>query len=462
MKFADLILPLPLPGVFTYSVPEQLQGEVSPGKRVLVQFGRKKIYSSVVKNLHNEKPLEYKTKDILSVLDDKPMVMKIQLRFWEWVASYYMCQEGDVLKAAMPGGLRLESETRLVTNPEFTEDTSLSVHEFSLFRFLENSPLANISVLSRAAGDKPVYSLVKSLIEKKAVLASESFKSSFKPKTDSFLSLHPNVDSEENLKEVLSKLERAPRQLGLLMNYLNITGLSDFGVSPPEIQKNLVAKNLKNDAVPLKALLGKKILAETRHVISRLKPEKGMRKELSKLNSHQEVALENIKTLFAAKDVVLLNGITAAGKTEIYIHLITEELKKGRQVLYLLPEIALTTQIIVRLKTIFGNQAGVYHSKFSDSERVEIWNNVLSDDAGSYRLILGVRSSLFCLSVISDSLLLMKSMKTPLSSLIPLPATMHAIRPSCLLRCMGQKPCLVQPLLPLNPGLMPFRGNTDW
>ncbi len=330
-RFADLVLPLPLPGVFTYSVPDTLRASVSTGKRVLVQFGKKKIYPGVVKEVHNRKPADYNTKDILSVLDKEPVVLPVQLRFWEWLASYYMCTAGEVMKSALAGGLRMEGETGLA----------------------------------------------------------------YKPKTETLLSLHPSVCNREILDQLPSQLAKAPRQQELLMSYLRLSGYTGTAITAPEIPKNLVLKNAEATDAQVKALAVKKILIETTGQVSRLTAPPAEQKEISMLNSFQQEATDSIKEQFETKDVVLLNGITSGGKTEIYIHLIKETLEKGKQVLYLLPEIALTTQIIVRLKHIFGEQAGVYHSKFSDAERVEIWNRVLSGADDSYRLILGVRSSLF-------------------------------------------------------------------
>ncbi|MFO7924495.1 MAG: primosomal protein N' [Bacteroidales bacterium] len=331
VQFADLILPLPLPGVFTYSVPVGLQQVVSPGKRAMVQFGRKKIYPAIIKEVHNREPAEYKTKNILSVPDPEPVVLPVQLRFWEWIASYYMCTEGEVLRAALPGGLR---------------------------------PV-NIQ------GD-PV-----------------------KPKKETFISLHPSVCTREKISQLQEQLKRAPRQLELFMKYLHLAGYTPARSPTPEIPRKTLTAGAGPLAAPMKALVNKNIFSQTTRTVSRLAEPAAEQKEISMLNRFQEDAMGSIKDQFRTKEVVLLNGITSGGKTEIYIHLIREVLEKGKQVLYLLPEIALTTQIIVRLKNIFGEQAGVYHSKFSDAERVEIWNRVLSGEDDSYRLILGVRSSLF-------------------------------------------------------------------
>ncbi len=328
--YADLLLPLPLPGTFTYSVPASLRNEVEPGKRVTVPFGRRRVLTAIVKEVHNRTPEGYETKDILSAPDSSPLALPVQVRFWEWLADYYMCTTGEVLKAALPGGFRPRT--------------------------------------GQAA--------------------------EIKPKTEIFVSLHPELAGSVGPGLLPEKLKRAPRQLEVLLEYLNITGYNGVG-APPAIPKSSLTPGIKNPDPALRALYDKNILVRSEKAVSRLENQAATQKEMSMLNRHQEEALQTIKEQFQNREVVLLNGITSGGKTEIYIHLIKEQLEKGKQVLYLLPEIALTAQIITRLKSVFGGLAGVYHSKFSESERVEIWNRVLHGGDDSYRLILGVRSSLF-------------------------------------------------------------------
>jgi primosomal protein N' (replication factor Y) (superfamily II helicase) len=395
MAYADLILPLPLNGVFTYLIPRSLEHEVLPGMRVLVPFGSKKIYSAIVKNIHDTEPVDFKVREILSVLDREPVIATIQIGFWEWISSYYMCSEGEVLKAAMPSGLRLESETRLLPVSPGQQIHEINEKEALILKLIENKPLTTISELTIASGGKPVYGIVKSLIDKNIIIARESLKEGTKPKKEVFISLHPSINNEVRLNEIADLLEKAPRQLDLFLSYLQISRFTGKNLPAPEIPKKRLLRNTSGNG-SLKALIDKNILKETIHDVSRLLPTGEEQKDASNLNTFQAEALESITDLFKTKEVVLLNGITSAGKTEIYIHLIKQELARGRQVLYLLPEIALTAQIIVRLKHIFGEKAGVYHSKFSDAERVEIWNRVLrKEENDSYSLILGVRSSLF-------------------------------------------------------------------
>ncbi len=395
MLYADLILPLPLPGVFTYSVPEKMSNDAAPGKRVLVQFGKRKIYPAIICALHDKEPSGYRVRDIISILDDDPVVLPVQLTFWKWIASYYMCAEGEVMKAAMPSGMKPESETRLAVNPQFSTTGELGEKEAMLFDLIENNPDCTIRQLSVAAGGLSVYHIVKSLVDHNAILAKESLKTSWKPKTETFIKLHSPLCNATSLNSIADSLNRAPRQLEILYHYLHISGYSKFSDPAPEIPKTLLMDGIKASPAALHALLKKKILVEVRHQTSRLVYPETEKKGLNPLNKFQAEAISKIEEQFKTRDVVLLNGVTSGGKTEIYMHLINQELKKGRQVLYLLPEIALTTQIIVRLKQVFGDDAGVYHSRFSDAERVEIWKNVLKKGSGSYRLILGVRSSVF-------------------------------------------------------------------
>jgi primosomal protein N' (replication factor Y) (superfamily II helicase) len=331
MKFADLLLPVPLPGLFTYSVPASVRIEISAGKRVLVPFGKKKLITGIVRELHDRQPSGYEVKEIVSVLDSKPVVLEVQFRFWEWLAAYYMCTAGEVLKSAMAGGLRLEGA----------------------------GGLAN------------------------------------RPKTGTFITLHPSACNPRKLESLPATLKRAPRQLELLMSYLRLTGYAGNQKKAPEISKSLLLKESGSGSFPAKSLAEKEVLVEVTRQVSRLEQGDSAQKEISMLNRFQQEAIENIKEQFETKEVVLLNGITSGGKTEIYIHLIRDALEKGKQVLYLLPEIALTAQIINRLRNIFGNLAGVYHSRFSQPERGEIWDRVLSIGDDRYSLILGVRSSVF-------------------------------------------------------------------
>ena len=320
-RFADVILPLPLPGTFTYSVPEQLRENILPGCRVTVPFGNKKSYTALVLSTHDKKPTEYTIKPIKELLDEAPIVNSNQTRLWEWISRYYLCSMGEIYKAAIPQGLKNE----------------------------------------------------------------------FKPRTEQRVKIADRCKDEKGINLLLQSLSRAPRQRRLLDTYLRLA--LPFGEEPKEVAKHKLLEAADVTANIYKQLQDKGILETYEVEIGRLDTSQQTVAPLNSLNAAQQRALEEIKESFTQKNVTLLHGVTSAGKTEVYMHLITEALEQGRQVLYLLPEIALTKQIIERLRRVFGNRIGLYHSKFSDAERVEIWKKQLSDTP--YDIILGVRSSVF-------------------------------------------------------------------
>ena len=319
--FADVILPLPLPGTFTYSVPERMEKRIAPGCRVTVPFGSKKSYTALVSTLHDKKPQNYDVKEISELLDETPIVFDSQIRLWEWMARYYMCSLGEIYKAAVPQGLKGE----------------------------------------------------------------------FKPKTEQRVRIASRCNDEKGINLLLQSLSRAPRQQRLLATLIQET--QPFGPCPKEISKHRLLETANVTQSIFKQLQDKGILESYEVETSRLKTMHSPVMPQNTLNPAQQKAFEDIKESFAQKNVTLLHGVTSAGKTEIYIHLITDCLEKGRQVLYMLPEIALTKQITDRLRRVFGNRIGLYHSKFTDAERVEIWKKQLGDEP--YDIILGVRSSLF-------------------------------------------------------------------
>lgn len=395
LNFADVILPLPLKQLFTYSIPDDLANDIDIGKRVIVQFGSRKIYTAIVHSIHQNAPIEYKTKDIVSVLDEMPIVNNIQLKLWEWIADYYMCSIGEVFKAALPSGLKLESETKVIYNPENIDQKKFSSTETLILDYLANKNIANITEISSALKRKDALPIIKSLLEKKAVLLEEKLRENYKPKTESYIKLHDEINSEQKLNQVFDSLTRAPKQLQVLMSYIKLSG-SFLNPKTTEVSKKKLLDDTKTSSAIIKSLVDKNIIEEYDKTVSRLNENLLEQTEIKGLSETQQLAHNEIKDQFQNKDVVLFQGVTSSGKTEIYIHLIKEQIEKGKQVLYLLPEIALTAQIINRLKSVFGNKVGIYHSKFSDSERVEVYQDILKSDKDSkYDIILGVRSSLF-------------------------------------------------------------------
>ncbi|WP_321306185.1 primosomal protein N' [Marinifilum fragile] len=393
-NFADIILPLPLAGVYTYSIPDELKDQLAIGKRVVVPLGTKKLYTGIVQTLHNNAPTDYKVKDILSCLDDFPVINNFQLKFWDWISQYYQSVLGDVYKTAIPSGLKLESQTKIILNEEFVADKALSKTEDQILNILSKSKDVTIASLNQATGLKNTLPQIKSLLEKGAVAVEEHISSGYKEKKQEFVSLHSNF-TEEEIGELLNGLKRAKKQQELLYSYLNLSK-HYFEDKPVKVSSNELLKSVDGSRSILKSLIDKNILKFYFEKLDRLDFSSINTTGLKELNSHQKIAINEIRENFEHKNCVLLHGVTSSGKTEIYIHLIEEQLKLGKQVLYLLPEIALTTQIINRLKAVFGNKVGVYHSKFNDSERVEIYNNILqSHSDNAYQVILGVRSSIF-------------------------------------------------------------------
>ncbi|MBW9279781.1 primosomal protein N' [Bacteroides fragilis] len=391
-KYVDVILPLPLPRCFTYSLPDEGAEEVQIGCRVVVPFGRKKYYTAIVRNVHHYAPTEYEVKEISTVLDTSPILLPGQFRFWEWLADYYLCTQGDVYKAALPSGLKLESETIVEYNPDFEADAPLSEREQLLLDLLAKEPEQCVTKLEKESGLKNILIVIKSLLDKEALFVKEELRRTYKPKTEARVRLAADASGEENLRRIFDELERAPKQLALLMKYVELSGALGDGASKEVSKKELLQRASASPAI-FNGLVEKQIFEVYYQEIGRLNRLVGKTVELNVLNEHQQRAYHEIMQSFQEKNVCLLHGVTSSGKTEVYIHLIEETLRQGRQVLYLLPEIALTTQITERLKRVFGSRLGIYHSKFPDAERVEIWQKQLTEEG--YDIILGVRSSVF-------------------------------------------------------------------
>ena len=321
--FVDVILPLPLDGVFTYSVPTSEEGRVKVGLRVLVPLGRTKTYVGIISNIHNQSPEGYQTKDILQVIDSDPILLDSQLRLWQWIADYYMSPIGEVYKAALPSGLKAED--------------------------------------------------------------------GYKPKTELYIRLTPPFRQEQALHVALNMLQRAGKQLKCFVDYLALSGW-DQGQGEELTRDELL--NQDHSLPTINALVKRGLLETYEKEIGRL--NHGMEphpENIKPLSAAQQDAFNQIQFSFLKKNVTLLHGVTSSGKTEIYIHLIQQTLEQKKQVLYLLPEIALTVQMMDRLRRVFGSRLGIYHSKYSDAERVEIWQKQLSRNP--YDVILGARSAVF-------------------------------------------------------------------
>lgn len=387
MLYADVILPLPLADTYTYSVPLPMEGAVVRGCRVVVQLGAKKMYTGVVLEVHGRVPEVASVKPLVELLDERPVVSDSQLKFWRWVADYYICPLGDVYKAALPSGLKLESETvvRLADGAEPGGCAVLTERERKVVSVLADGGEEKITALGKACGVKNILPVVNSLLAKGVVAVHETLRRTYRPKTEVWVKVADGFDADK-LGIVLSSLSRSKSQRRVFEL------LADKG---PMLKSELLTE--ADVAQPIvKALCDKGFVVQYEEEKGRLDELFGCdasEVRLHPLSDAQQTALSEIRESWNEKDVTLLHGVTSSGKTEVYIHLIEEYLSRGRQVLYLLPEIALTTQITERLRRVFGGRMGVYHSKFSDAERVEVYRRQASSEP--YSLILGVRSSVF-------------------------------------------------------------------
>lgn len=384
--FVEVILPLSLAINYTYRVPFELNESIAVGKRVVVQFGKHKIYTALVKNIHQQPPEFYEAKYVIDVVDDEPVITSKQFEFWDWITSYYLCNEGDVMSAALPTGLKLASETIILLRDELPNDLVLTAKEAMIVEFLHAKIRMAIDEVVVLLGQKTVYPIINSLIGKEVIYIAEEVIEKYKPLTKSFITLNPFYKEEDNLKQLFALLDKAPKQLDALLAYLKLAK------KDPSIAKQQLLEESGSGQAAIKTLVDKDIFLQQKRQVSRLAQGEEEFEVNFKLSAAQEQAFNEIHEQFLTKDVVLLHGVTASGKTQLYIKLIEEAISNGGQVLFLLPEIALTTQIVERIRRYFGDKIGVYHSKFNDNERVEIWNKVLN---GSYQVVLGARSAVF-------------------------------------------------------------------
>ena len=392
--FADIILPLAVKGRFTYRVPGKLREKVKPGSGVIVQFGNKRLYSGIVHELRTEVTNPSGLKEITDILGTSPVVGRHHLDLWRWIAGYYMCSAGEVMRAALPSGLSLESETMLRVNPDFTAYSDLTGQAAVLYNIIENRNPVLLKSLPAEIGNINTLKVLNELILINAVVASEYIREKYKPKEETFITFSKNY-TERELNDILDNLSKAPKQQEILATYIRITAYST-GSDVMPLKKSVLLKESGVLSSALMSLVRKGIFVPVNFEVSRLRTGESQGKPLNELSSMQDEALRSIRNQLKDKDIVLLQGVTSSGKTEIYLQLIEEQLKNGKQVLYLLPEIALTSQITERLARHFGSSAGVYHSRLNDAERVEIWNRTGKESKGvELNLILGVRSSLF-------------------------------------------------------------------
>ncbi len=390
MYFIDVILPIPLKQAFTYSVNKDEAAFLQAGIRVSVPFGKSKIYTAIVYQVHDQPPLGYEAKSIHQILDEEPLITQLQLKHWEWIAAYYMCSLGEVIKAAMPSAFLLESETLIkLTASKNVKDENLSDDEFLLFEALQHQSSLHINDARSILDRRNIVSVIQKLLEKEIIEVEEKVYEKYTPKLKRYLKLASEYSSEDNLRELLDLLTRAPKQREVLMTLFMMSSQSKKPIGAVSLQKKSGAS-----ATIIKSLVDKNILEEYYIQKDRIEFLGEGNSEIKNLNDAQTRAFRDIKTSFEEKEVVLLHGVTSSGKTEIYVRLIEEVISTGKQVLYMLPEIALTTQLISRLQKYFGEKISVYHSKFSVNERVEVWQNVLAEKPKA-QIVIGARSSLF-------------------------------------------------------------------
>ncbi len=387
--FIEVLLPLSLPKTFTYRVSENEFFFIKKGMRVAVPFGKNKIFTALVIDLHQEEPTLYEAKEIHEILDEKPIVNEFQINHWFWIASYYMCNIGDVYRGALPSALLLESETIISQNQEtFVDAVSLSDDEFLIYEALQHQSSLKIQNIIDIVNKKSVLPIIQKLINKNIISLQEEIQHEYKPKLVKYIRLHEQYQKEENLIALLDSIKSEKRK-NLLLQYFQFQAQERQPISV-----KFLTETAKTSSAVVKALLDKQIFEEYYIQEDRVNFEKNkIEKELT-LSLAQKQAFDEIEVSFEKKEVALLHGVTSSGKTEIYIKLIENYIALGKQVMYLLPEIALTTQLVSRLTAHFGNKVAVFHSKYSNNERVEVWNQVLNSSEKA-QVVVGARSALF-------------------------------------------------------------------
>ena len=396
--FVDVILPLHIHGTYTYRVPQEYNDVIAVGQRVVVQFGPRKLYAALVRRVHEEVP-KYKVKYIFSVLDSMPVVGEAQMRFWEWVADYYMCFVGDVMAVALPSMFRLASESSVTIHPDYTGELSdLTDNELRIVQLLTDHPVMTVEDISKAIGIQKMMPLLNTMIEREIIMMDEDLRQRYVPKTATYVHLAEEYQDGTRAKELFDRLEQKKttrRQVDVMQRFMQMSHFGREAVAKRALLDSEGPEPLSDSA--FKTLVKNGVLVLSERVESRLErvdPDKCISPDAIQLNEEQQAAFDYLHS--GGKAVSLLHGVTSSGKTEVYIKLIAEVVKQGKQVLFLLPEIALTAQIINRLRRYFGDLVGVYHSRFSPSQRAEVWSRTFTEDPNQqFQVLLGARSALF-------------------------------------------------------------------
>jgi len=390
MYFVEVILPLSLSKTFTYKVSEAEYNYIKKGMRIAVPFGKSKIYTALAIELHQNEPTLYEAKEIHQILDESPLVTEIQIAHWQWIASYYMCAIGDVYRGAMPSAFLLESETIISQKQDVVVDElQLTDEEFLIYDALQHQSSLKVQDIMSIVGKKNVFPIIQKLIDRNILVLQEEVIELYKPKLTRYIRLHQDYAAEENLVALLDNLKNAKKQKDILLSYFQLNASQKKPISVKQL-----VENSKVSSTVVKALVDKNIFEEYHLQEDRVSFDKNQKEKNLQLSTAQQQAFDGIAAAFTEKDVCLLHGVTSSGKTEIYIQLIEDYLAAGKQVLYLLPEIALTTQLVGRLTAHFGNQVAVFHSKYTNNERVEVWRQVL-EDSPKAKIVIGARSALF-------------------------------------------------------------------
>ena len=389
LHFIDVILPIPLQKAFTYHITEAESAFLKPGMRVAVPFGKSKIYTALVYTIHQNPPTAYEAKTIHQILDDSPVITGSQLKHWEWISKYYMCSLGEVMRAAMPNAFLIESETTISKNDKVTVDESdLKDEEFLIYEALQRQSSLKINDIVSILDKKRVLPVINSLVKKGVVNLQEELYEKYTPKLVRYVKLHHNHKSQEKLQELLEELSRAPKQREVVLTLFTM----EAALKKPIKVSDLSEKSGASSSI-IKALIDKDILEEYHIQTDRVQFEGEGDADAKHLSDAQQKAYNEVEAAFQEKSVALLHGVTSSGKTEIYVQLIQKQLDLGKQILYLLPEIALTTQLVQRLQDYFGEKVAVFHSRYTSNERVEVWQNMLNNSEKA-QVIIGARSSL--------------------------------------------------------------------
>lgn len=396
MTYAEVILPLPLYSTFTYAVPDDMEAQIERGMRVLVQFGRKKFYTGIVEHLHSNTPEGYEAKAIMALLDEKPVVRYPQIKFWRWIADYYLCSPGEVYKAAVPTGLKPESETFVSLNPDFESETGekLTERQEIVLQLLAENKRMKISEIEAATKIKSVSAVISPLLDKRIVEIDEKLIDRYRPRTVKYVRLKAAHADKEKLHAFFELVGRSRHQEKTLVAYLDLSRWIAPSEQPKEVERDALLRTAQVTPGILKAMVDKGIFEVYKKSVNRFAGTSTSHKvALPELTPNQTRALNEIDSSFKTHPITLLHGVTGSGKTEIYMQLISKVIEAGNQTLYLVPEISLTTQLTDRLRKVFGDRLLVYHSKFSDSERVDIWRRLLH--SSEPLVVLGARSAVF-------------------------------------------------------------------